>query len=130
LNSMSNICVAQTGVKPTIVRFPGGTSNTISKKYCVGIMSALTKSLTANGYQYCDWNVDSRDADDARTSDAVARNVIKHVQGKSRSIVLQHDIYEYSVAAVEEIICWGLANGYTFLPMSEDTPMVHHDPNN
>ncbi len=130
LNKIKAICEAQTGVSPTIVRFPGGTSNTTSKKYCRGIMTALTQSLPANGYQYCDWNVDSMDAGGAKTASQVARNVISAVPNFKHSFVLQHDTKLYSVEAVEEIINWGLANGYTFLPMEADSPMYHHPPLN
>lgn len=130
LNKIRAICEAQTGVSPKIVRFPGGTSNMISKKYCAGIMSTLSKSLGYNGYYYCDWNVDSDDAGNTKTAEGVVANVIAGLEKKDCPIVLQHDTYLYSVEAVEEIICWGLANGYTFLPMSESTPMVHHPVNN
>lgn len=125
LNKIRAICEAQTGVTPKIVRFPGGTANTISKKYCSGIMSRLSKSLVQNGYVYCDWNVDSNDAGGTRTKEGVAANVIADIQKKDRSFVLQHDTYLFSVEAVDEIISWGLTNGYTFLPLTEDTPMVH-----
>lgn len=130
LNKIKAICEAQTGVSPTIIRFPGGTSNTTSKKYCSGIMTALTKSVTSNGYQYCDWNVDSMDASTAKTSSQVAQNVIAGISKCQNSFVLQHDIKKFSVEAVEEIICWGLANGYTFMPMDANSPMFHHSPNN
>lgn len=130
LNKIRAICEEQTGVTPTIVRFPGGTSNMISKRYCTGIMTALTQSLPANGYQYCDWNVDSQDAAGANTAATVAYNVISAVPKFQNSYVLQHDTKSYSVAAVEEIICWGLANGYTFMPMNSATPMYHHPAKN
>lgn len=130
LSLISDICVAQTGVAPTIVRFPGGSSNAVSKKYCKGIMTTLTESMSYHGYLYCDWNVTSGDAGEVTTSDGVAANVIQGIQKRNVSIVLQHDIKKFSVEAVEEIICWGLANGYTFLPMTESTPMVHHGLNN
>lgn len=126
LNKISDICVAQTGVKPTIVRFPGGTSNMISKNYCPGIMTALAASLPANGYQYCDWNIDSKDAAGASTASAVAYNVISAIPRFQNSYVLQHDTKSFSVDAVEEIVRWGLANGYTFAPMDASTPMYHH----
>ena len=29
-----------------------------------------------------------------------------------------------------EIISWGLANGYTFMPMDANSPMFHHSPAN
>lgn len=130
LQKIHDIAYAQTGVVPTIVRFPGGTSNTVSKKYSPGIMTTLADTMAYHGYFYCDWNVDSKDAGGAKTADAVANNVISGIQKHNVSIVLQHDIYGYSVEAVEQIVFWGLENGYTFLPMSESTPMVHFSPSN
>lgn len=127
LMNMSAIVEEQTGIAPNILRFPGGSSNSISKRYCKGIMTSLTQSVTYNGYRYCDWNVDSRDAGGATTSAEVAANVITGIQGKPSSIVLQHDTKLYSIEAVEEIICWGMLNGYTFLPMTDTTEMHHHD---
>src|SRR5699024_8931981 len=44
-----------TGVDSKLIRFPGGSSNTISKKYSEGIMSTLTKEVLNKGYQYYDW---------------------------------------------------------------------------
>lgn len=126
LSKISAICEAQTGEKPSIVRFPGGTSNTVSKKYCLGIMSSLIQSLTDHGYQYCDWNVDSKDAGEAQTASAVASNVIHDIQQFPSSIVLMHDTKAYSVEAVEEILYWGLTHGYTFLPLTAESPMWHH----
>lgn len=125
---INSVVINQTGFAPTIVRFPGGTNNTVSKKYCKGIMSSLANSLSYHGYLYCDWNVSS--ADTAGANATVAANVISGIQKHNVSIVLQHDIYSYSVNAVEEILFWGIQNGYTFLPMSETTPMVHFKPKN
>ena len=130
LEAIKNIVVKQTGITPTIVRFPGGTSNTVSKKYCKGIMSSLVNSISYHGFLYCDWNVSSGDAGGAKTSAAVANNVISGIKKKNVSIVLQHDITSFSVEAVEQILFWGIQNGYTFLPMSETTPMIHFAPQN
>lgn len=130
LNKIKEICVAQTGVAPTIVRFPGGTNNTISKNYCAGIMTALSENLGYNGYYYTDWNVASGDAAGTTSRQGVFNNVISGIQKNNISVVLQHDIKKYSVEAVEDIITWGLANGYTFLPMTENSKMVHFSPNN
>jgi peptidoglycan/xylan/chitin deacetylase (PgdA/CDA1 family) len=130
LEAIKNIVVNQTGVTPTIVRFPGGTSNTVSRKYCKGIMSSLVKSISYHGYLYCDWNVSSGDAGGAKTISAISNNVINGIKKKNVSVVLQHDITSASVEAVEKILFWGIQNGYTFLPMSETTPMVHFKPQN
>lgn len=130
LEAIKNIVVNQTGVTPTIVRFPGGTSNTVSRKYCKGIMSSLVNSISYHGFLYCDWNVSSGDAGGAKTVSAISNNVINGIKKKNVSIVLQHDITSASVEAVEKILFWGIQNGYTFLPMSETTPMVHFKPLN
>lgn len=130
LEAIKNIVIKQTGITPTIIRFPGGTSNTISKKYCPGIMSSLVNSISYHGFLYCDWNVSSGDAGGAKTTSAVAQNVISGIQKHNVSIVLQHDISSFSVEAVEQILFWGIQNGYTFLPMSETTPMIHFKPLN
>lgn len=130
LKAIEDICIAQTGAKPSIVRFPGGTSNTISRNHCVGIMTTLSQSLSHHGYVFCDWNVSSGDAGGTTTAAGVAANVIAGIQGHDVSIVLQHDIKGFSVDAVEQILQWGQANGYTFLPMTVHTPMVHQRVNN
>ena len=42
----------KTGVWSHFYRFPGGSSNTVSKKVCDGIMSDLTVRLPSMGYSY------------------------------------------------------------------------------
>ena len=114
-----------------IIRFPGGSSNTVSAKYSRGIMSRLVKDVEARGFLYCDWNVSSGDAGSRPIStQQVVQNVTEGMQKNNVSIVLQHDIKEFSVNAVEQIIQWGLAEGYTFLPLSTSSPMSHHGVNN
>lgn len=130
MENMKNIIFEQTGVSTQLIRFPGGSSNTASKKYNVGIMTRLTKALRARGYQYFDWNVDSNDAGGAKTAEQVYDNVISGCSNRRVSVVLQHDIKKYSVEAVEDIIIWGLANGYQFLPLDVTSPHAHHGLNN
>lgn len=130
LFGIQDVIYQQTGVKSTLMRFPGGSSNGVSKKYCKGIMSELTKSTVASEFQYFDWNVSSGDAGGTTSTEAVVNNVISGVQNKSYSVVLQHDIKKFSVDAVEEIIIWGLNNGYSFSSLNMTSPAVHHGVNN
>ena len=130
MENMQRIIYEQTGVLTKLVRFPGGSSNTVSKAYNIGIMTRLTKALRARGYQYFDWNVDSDDAGSARTKEKVYENVTKGCAARRVSVVLQHDIKSYSVAAVEDIIKWGLENGYTFMALDLTSPAPHHGLNN
>ena len=129
LYAMQDIIYQQTGVKTTLMRFPGGSSNTVSR-YNPGIMTLLTEAVQDAGFQYFDWNVDSNDAGGATRTSTVRNNVIEGIQNQPYSVVLQHDIRDFSVAAVEEIILWGQENGYQFLPLSETSPPVHHGVNN
>ncbi len=130
LYAMQNLIEQHTGIKTMLTRFPGGSSNTISSAYNKGIMSRLTKELSARGFQYFDWNVDSNDAGGAKTADEVFDNVIKGVEKRTNSVVLQHDTRDFSIDAVERIIAWGLCNGYTFKALDMDSPGCHHGVNN
>lgn len=125
LGKIRDLVYQQTGEEPWLIRFPGGTGNSISRNYCTGIMSTISQGVTYRGYLYCDWNVDSKDAVGTYSRSEIASQVIQSIKGKNIAYVLQHDLYEESVEAVEDIICWGLSNGYTFLPMEKTSPLIH-----
>ena len=137
LRGMSDIIYKYAGVRSTLMRFPGGSSNAVSK-FNPGIMTRLTKLVEEQGYHYFDWNVDSDDAGSSKTSDLVFYNVVHGKNNKwtgcednkKASIVLQHDIHKYSVEAVERILQWGIENGYQFLALDETSPTAHHSVNN
>ncbi len=118
--SVQSLIEQHTGIKTTLLRFPGGSSISYS------IMPQLVKTVTELGFQYFDWNVDSKDAAGAKTAEEVYQNVIGQIDGKRTAWVLQHDIKAYSVDAVEKIIQWGLENGYTFLPLTAQSPTCQH----
>ena len=126
LNYNGELIYQQTGVYTKLIRFPGGSSNTVSIKYNKGIMSTLVHSVSSKGYKYFDWNVSSGDAGKNSNRNSVYNNVINGLKKRNISIVLQHDTKGFTVDAVEEIILWGLANGYTFLPLDLSSPTCHH----
>ena len=130
LEQIEDVIEEYAGYRPNILRFPGGGSNTISKKYCPGIMTTLTKQVQEKGYLYYDWNVDSDDAGSARTAQEVYDNVVRGCYSRESSIVLMHDIKSYTIDAIEDILIWGLANGYTFEAITEDVPQLHHSVKN
>lgn len=132
MEKMADIIKEQTGIKPFLVRFPGGSSNTISADYKKGIMTTLTKTLPELGYMYADWNVSSGDAGETTDTKKVYKNIIGGIKVCKHSVILQHDIKEFSVNAVEDVIKWGQKNGYTFLPLTQNSAnnMVHHPVNN
>ena len=135
LYKMQKIIKDYTGVTTMLMRFPGGSSNTISKKYCAGIMTQLTKAVKDQGFPYFDWNVSSGDAGGVKGTNAektaqVVTNVINGIGNKQYAVVLQHDIQEFSVDAVEQILIWGIQNGYSFQALTSNSPTCHHGVNN
>lgn len=131
-DKMQAIIVEQTGEETNLFRFPGGSSNTISS-FNPGIMTRLAEEAAARGYYYFDWNCSSGDASGVDISaEQVAANVTGDIAANydNFSVVLQHDIKDFSVDAVEEIILWGLDNGYMFRPLDETSPGAHHPINN
>lgn len=129
LERMREVIFWETGVETELVRFPGGSSNTVSR-FNPGIMSRLTRAVLERGYQYFDWNVDSNDAGGANTTEQVYRNIIRGIQGKKKAVVLQHDTRSYSVAAVERVLIWGRENGYVFRSLTADALVCHHGVSN
>lgn len=121
-----------TGEKVMIIRFPGGSSNTVSRNYATGIMSTLTQEVLARGYHYFDWNVSSGDAGDVKTSEGVYNNVVGGLNKNKANVVLMHDFESNykTLNAISDIIDYGKANGYQFLTIDMSTSMVRHGVNN
>lgn len=119
-----------TGSDATIIRFPGGSSNTVSR-FNPGVMSTLTSEVLRRGFYYFDWNIDSGDTGRIG-SDAIVNNVIEALGNRTTSVVLMHDYgaNEQTADALARIIDYGHQNGYRFDRITEATPEVHHGVNN
>lgn len=130
LNKMNDKIKTITGSDTKLLRFPGGSSNTISS-FNKGIMTTLVKEVTNAGYHYFDWNVDSSDAWSARNSNDVYNNVINNLK-RGTNIVLMHDLSsnEKTVNVLEKIIKDAKEKGYTFANITMNTKEIHHGINN
>ena len=117
------------GIKPTVMRFPGGSSNKVSAKYCKGIMTQLVTLVQEKGYSYFDWNISSGDADSTTPSYTYIRNnVLNNARNKNSICVLMHDASAKTttVQALPEII-EGLTNmGYRFEALTPEAYGYHH----
>ena len=130
LNTVSDRVKRITGYESKIIRFPGGSSNTVSRKYTPGIMSYLTEEVQRRGYRYYDWNISSGDAGSTTDPNVVYSNVVEHLRQDRANMVLMHDIKTYTRDALRNIIHYGKENGYHFEPITMDTEMVHQKVNN
>ena len=103
-----------TGTKVTLLRFPGGSSNTVSKRYNEGIMTRLAHEVEEQGYSYFDWNISSGDAGGTTDPNVEYYNVINNLSKSRGNVILMHDIKYHTSQAIENIVRYGLENGYTF----------------
>lgn len=115
-----------TGIWPRYYRFPGGSSNRVSKVDMQELIAYLEESDIA----YYDWNVASGDAVSIQLSkEKIVSNCISQINAQSDSIVLFHDAAEKdtTVEALPEIISQIRMNTEAcFLPINDDTPPIRH----
>lgn len=117
------------GIKSTVMRFPGGSSNQVSAKHCKGIMTKLVTLVPQKGYSYFDWNVSSGDADSNTPSYTYIRNnVLNAAKNKNSVCVLMHDAAAKTttVQALPEIIEGLTKMGYRFEALTPETYGYHH----
>lgn len=130
LYSVQNRVKRITGYESKIIRFPGGASNTVSRRYNSGIMSRLTKEVVNRGFKYYDWNVSSGDAGSTTQASGVYSNVVNSLRHDRVNMVLMHDIKPYTRDAIRDIIRYGKNNGYRFEKITMDTEMITQRVNN
>lgn len=130
---MRQLIYDYTGEYTDLFRFPGGSSNTISS-FTPGIMTVLTQAMPAMGFKYFDWNCSSGDAGSYKYSSKKifemattgAEGIESAINAYGAAVLLQHDIKDFSVGAVEDIIKWGLKNGYEFAALDMTSPRARH----
>lgn len=130
LNQIHDYVEDVTGVDSHIIRFPGGSSNTVSNKYNRGIMKKLKESVTEKGFVYHDWNVDSTDAKGKNRKASLLLQNVKSGVGKKKTIdVLMHDTGKSKVTTVEalpSIIEYLSDQGFSFEALTEETEPIQH----
>ncbi len=112
-----------------IIRFPGGSSNTISGKYSKGLMKKLVKDVEDAGYIYFDWNCDNGDAGGKETTaDYQIKRATKYPKNAENVMILMHDIDVCGVnlKALSKIIDFYQSKGADFGVITEDSPLVRH----
>lgn len=129
LYKMQALIKEKTGKTVQLMRFPGGSSNTVSAKYCKGIMKKLTGQVQSKGFSYFDWNVDSGDANGNNVpSSKLVSNVLRESNGVKNICILMHDApaKKTTVQALPTIIKELRNRGYKFETLSSSSPGFHH----
>lgn len=128
LQKISDVVTKQTGIKADIIRFLGGSSNTLASTYCEGIMNLLVKDVEAKGYSYFDWNVSSQDDTGAYVdSETIVASACRGI-GMDNVVIQLHDSSgkETTVHALPEIIQAYQNAGYVFRGLTRTSIPIHH----
>jgi peptidoglycan/xylan/chitin deacetylase (PgdA/CDA1 family) len=118
-----------TGVWPKYFRFPGGSSNDVSK---VDIRELIDYLDTAE-VTYFDWNVSAGDDRTGANKDTIYNNIVGNVPKFKHCIVLMHDAADKksTVEALPEIIeAIQAMDDTVIVPITDNTLPVQHINNN
>ena len=126
LSKLQEFLYDTTGVWCRYCRFPGGSSNTVSRVN----MHDLITYLDDQDMSYFDWNISSGDATNSYISASeIVRNCTAKLQDYDEAIILMHDASEKNstVEALPELIERIQAMDDTkILPITDDTERIHH----
>lgn len=125
-NELREFLYMVTGVQSNVYRFPGGSSNHVSKID----MKVFASILENDGIHYFDWNVSSGDSAYPRLSSSqIVKNVTGGLGKYEETVILFHDTQskKSTVQALPEIIEYILAMDNTvILPITDDTNPIQH----
>ena len=124
-NKMNAIIEKYTGTRSRLFRFPGGSSNTVSRSYSKGVVKKIANKMTNDGYVYFDWDVSSGDAAGASRS-KIYSNVVNGVKSCKKCVILMHDIKSTTASELDNILSALTKAGYRFGTLSTSGPIVHH----
>lgn len=126
LTKLQEFLYDTTGVWCRYCRFPGGSSNTVSKVD----MHELIEYLDEQDMTYFDWNIVSGDAtNDYISSGDIIRNCMRRLGEFDEAIILMHDAAEKdsTVEALPGLIEQIQAMENTkIVPITDDTEPIHH----
>ena len=128
LAEIGQVVEDQIGYVPCFIRFPGGSSNTVSANYCEGIMTELTARVQEMGYQYWDWNTGTGDGEEVTAEQELEEVQVVETEDKTAVVLLAHDgeLKESTVEALPGIIEYYQALGYVFRPLDRNAKVIHH----
>lgn len=121
---ISNLVKRYTGITSKYYRFPGGSSNKVSKVS----MSKLIRWLKKKGITYFDWNSGGGDAVPKYSVKNIYDSIVKFSGVYNKLTVLMHDSYNKvnTVKALPKIIEKLSKDGYKFLKITDETKPIHH----
>ena len=128
LENLRNLLYQETGIQSTCYRFPGGSSNTVSKVE----IEELIDYLNSQNIVYYDWNVSAADAtSEYVSSERIANRVLSQVGAYKDVIVLMHDSSDKkSTVEALPMMIEGIQKmeDTVILPITDTTIPIQHIP--
>ena len=125
IEQLNQLIYDVTGVKSSIFRFPGGSSNNVAPLPIQDYIAYLNE----HDINYYDWNALNGDAvTSGLTPEQLVNNIMNDVENNQDSIVLMHDLQttHTTVESLQLLIDTLKSEGYEMLPITEDTPLIQH----
>ncbi len=125
IEQLNNLIYDVTGVKSTIFRFPGGSSNNVANLPIRDYIAYLNE----HNINYYDWNALNGDAVTSGLSpEQLVNNIMNDVENNQDTIVLMHDLQttHTTVESLQLLIDTLKSEGCEILPIDENTPLIQH----
>ena len=113
-----NLLVTRTGVKPNIVRFPGGSATAGKNK------ARTIELLRENGYGWVDWSASIGDGGSLRDYNVGWNNFVNSINS-SIEVVLMHDYNKVTLELLPAEIKYLKENGYHIFPLFYESNKVN-----
>ena len=123
LDKIHSLIYNETGVDTKLYRFPGGSSNDVSRLP----MSTFAQVLHDNGYEYYDWNIYPGDSSGrSYPKQTIISGILGNITEYRTAMILLHDSdnHDSTVEALPEVIEGLLAQGVKFCVIDENTPVI------
>lgn len=113
----------ETGVRPTLFRFPGGSTN--GKK---SVVNDIIAEMERRGFIYYDWNVSSGDGSNLTTTENILENVCTNVGSFDQPVVLMHDGVgkNATLKALPTLLETLAEEGYEFCSLDENLTPIQY----
>ena len=118
VDKQEELLVQKTGIKPNILRFPGGIRTAGSKG------NLIAEELKKKGYGWVDWTAEDGDGKDLESKTQAWNNLMNTID-EDIEVILLHDYDETTFSILPDFIDYLEENNYILLPLFYDSVMIN-----
>ncbi|MEA5050277.1 MAG: polysaccharide deacetylase family protein [Oscillospiraceae bacterium] len=130
IDRLQALIIEQTGAPATALRFAGGSSNSVSRRYGGReLMRTLCAQCAQRGLTYYDWNVDTRDSESGvKSADYIAQRAVRGALKQTDAVILMHDgaLAKNTAEAIDILVPALREQGCSFARLDGLAEPVHH----